>query len=128
MQVARVLFLILALSFSSCKKESSDNNCKGDLKDGIAANDINKVKATVNSAISQLQNKEHTSSNLLSLATLLSAGCNIKAEVICFGCIDTNPPQSEIRFSFNLRGSTFTKVIDITHSPSNMMVFRNMHD
>jgi hypothetical protein len=127
MQKGGVLLLILPLLFISCKKEHADNNCKR-LKDGIVANQADNVKAAVNTAISQLQSKDHTAENLSALATLLTTKCGATAEVLCFSCIYTNPSQSEISVTFHSGGTTYTKVIDITNSVSNKMVFWNMHE
>ncbi len=127
MQKSAVLILTLVVLFASCKKESDGYNCER-LKDGIATNNVEKVKIEVNNAISQLQSNDHTAANLSRLVTILSSGCGVTAELLCFSCIETNPPQSEIKVSFNSAGNTLSKVIDITHSASNKMIFRSMHD
>lgn len=127
MQKGVLLLLTYTLLFVSCKKERADSNCER-LQDGIVANNVDKVKAAVNKAISQLQSRDHTAGNLSSLATVLSSRCDATAEVLCFSCIYTNPAQSEIRVSINLGGTILTKVIDITDSVSNKMVFWNMHE
>lgn len=127
MQKITVLILTLIVLFASCKKESDGYNCER-LKDGITTNNVDIVKTQVNNAISQLQSNDHTAGNLSSLVTILSQGCGVTAEFLCFSCIYTYPPQSEIKVSFNSAGNTLSKVIDITHSSSISMVFRSMHD
>lgn len=127
MKNGAVLLLSFALTFFSCEKDHAGNRCER-LADGIVANNVDEVKAAVNNAIDKLHNKEHTAANLSSLATLLSSRCGLRVEVLCVGCIYTDPAQSEIRISANSAGTSITKVIDITYTASNIMVFRSMHD
>jgi hypothetical protein len=90
MQKAAVLLLVLGLSFVSYEKERDGRNCEC-FEESITANIKGKVKDAVNTAISQLQNMEHTAGNLSSLTNVLCYRCGITVEVLYFNCIYTDP-------------------------------------
>src|SRR5688500_703739 len=118
------LLLLVALS---CTKQDLKSNCKS-LKEGIINDDVNKVNSSISKFVDELANKTHTSDNLTLLAQKISAGCSVKVEVLCYGCIYTFPAISEITVSFSTAGTTITKVIDISENSSKEMKFTNMHN
>ena len=118
------LLLLLALS---CTKQDLGSDCKS-LQEGITSNDVNKVNSSISKFIAELSYKTHTSENLTSLAQKISASCSVNVDVLCYGCINTLPAQSELTVSFSSAGTTVTKVIDISESSSKEMKFVNMHD
>ncbi|HEX2534885.1 MAG TPA: hypothetical protein VHK69_14170 [Chitinophagaceae bacterium] len=98
------------------------------MKEGLVANNAGKVEKAINEAIARLEDEEHTADNLSRLATLLSSSCGITAEALCFSCNYSDPPQSEMQVTFQSGGTTRTKMIRITHAPSQRMIFRSMYD
>ncbi|MFN8246768.1 MAG: hypothetical protein U0T56_10335 [Ferruginibacter sp.] len=66
--------------------------------------------------------------NLESLAATLSRQCFISADLACFDCIKTLPPQSEIRFKWNRIGTGYTKIIDLCANPNQTIRLVAIHD
>lgn len=122
-----LLISIIAVTTLGCKKDFSDQECR-ELKDAMATNNIDAVKTIITQSITRLPSQNNTQQNLDALATSLSGQFTISAEVLCFGCIQTLPEQSEIKLSFISSGSPIYKIIDISYSPDNKMKFVNMHE
>jgi len=127
MQKLALSILVLTILFSSCRKENISNDC-GSLKDGIATNDISKVKAALTNLIAGLQSKDYNEININALSQRISSSCGATIESTCFDCIKTLPSQTEIRISVNSAGVSKVKTIDLSYTSANKIVFHNMHD
>jgi hypothetical protein len=106
--------------FLSCKKELNNSDCDN-LKDGLLMNDTKLVIKNIGSMLTS-----YSEGNLDELANKITDRCNIPARVDCFSCIKTNPPQTEIIFSFVQSGSTIQKRLDISYTPDNKMKILNV--
>jgi hypothetical protein len=118
-----LLFLGFVMILASCRKEK-DVKCT-DLKTAIEAVDIPGVQSAINNIIFQLSDQTYNSENLNRLVSRIGSLCEVTAETVCFDCIKTNPSMSEIRIK--LPGGT-ARIIDISYTPNNYMVFKNMHN
>jgi hypothetical protein len=118
---------IMAILSLGCKKDFSTRKCE-QLKTEMAADNVQEVIKLVTEKVNQLASQNYTRENLNTLATSLSGDCGISATVLCFGCIQTLPEQSEIRLSFNSSGSLVAKTIDISYTPDNKIKIINMHN
>ena len=122
-----VIALILTTLFNSCRKESLSSNCQR-LKDGIISEDLREVETAIANYISGLPNKGYTMSNVNKLCQRISSDCDVSVSLLCFDCIQTLPPQTEIRISFESDGTAKAMTIDLTYNAANEIIFRNMHD
>jgi len=123
-----ILFIIL---FSSYCDESVNTNlsvidCEN-LKEGIINLNSDIVKSEIDKIAMDLKpNKSNVDSaqidNINILINRLNAQCkNINAELLCYSCIKTLPPQSEILVTTDSLGAEIKRVIDIlTPSDSNL--------
>jgi hypothetical protein len=127
MRWVAVIALLLVIIFFSCRKESMNNRCNS-LKEGIVGNDPGQVKTAITGFISGLQNNDYTEANINQLSQLITSSCDVVVDVFCFDCIKTLPGQTEIRISFNAGGASATKIIDLSYTSSNKIIFQNMHD
>jgi hypothetical protein len=75
-----------------------------------------------------MPSKTYSLQNIQILSASVSSQCSFTANMLCFSCIKTLPPQTEISISFMDGGSQVRKVFDISYSPDNKMKFVNMHD
>ena len=132
-RVLPFLLLFICLSFS-CNKPFTDNEwictypqsgCEL-LTGSLVNNDIEGVKSQISSLISGLPSKEYNAANLDKLVEAITGSCKISARVLCFNCIKTLPPQSEISITFS--NPSIEKIIDLSSTPSNEMKFVNMHE
>jgi hypothetical protein len=108
--------------FMSCRKDDLTNKECINFREGIQAND----KQRVTKALAHLLTS-HSRKNLDKLASSLASECNMTARVLCFGCIDTYPSQSEIRISFTESGVDVSKVLDISNNSKNKMIVVGIH-
>jgi hypothetical protein len=118
-----VVLMGFALILSSCQREEISNADCDRLRNGLAANDVNLVNKALDNLLTT-----YSEANLQKLADHISGKCAVTATVLCFDCIKTNPPQSEIRFSFSQSGTTVERVLDISYTPDHRMRVVNVHD
>jgi len=109
--------------FSDCKKESLNSSHCDNLKEGLLMNDTKLVVKSIGTLLTF-----YSEGNLDDFANKITDRCSISATVDCFNCIKTNPPQTEIIFSFVQQGVTIQKKLDISYTPDNKMNILNVHD
>jgi len=131
-RIINILFvLFLCTSFSSCNNIVDPVDYKLDcdkLKTGIININSEIVKLEVNKLVTDLEPNKTSSDNIGQkeniniLINRLNSQCNdINAELKCYACIETNPPQSEILVTIDSVGTQIKRVIDIfTPSDSNL--------
>ena len=107
----------------ACKKETLDDSDCDNLRNGLLMNDTKLVIKSIGSLLTS-----YSEENLDELARKITDRCNIPARVDCFNCIKTNPPQTEIIFSFVQAGATIQKRLDISYTPDSKMRILNVHD
>ena len=111
------IFIFIGLSFFitvliSCKKEPVNSfNCSN-LKVGIKSGKTDLVKNEINKICVNLS-EPIVKEKVKKLVEIISSKCNMSASVLCTECIYTAPPQSEIKISFTIAGTEYSKVIDI---------------
>ena|SRR5258706_3453309 len=123
------LALVLSATFlTGCKKDSTRQLCQ-ELQHGMTTNNFNEVNTAITLFIVKLPSNNYSRENLNALAAYLSGQCSISAQVLCFDCIQTLPPQSEIRLSFTSPGTQTSRTIDISHAPGDTKIkMLNMHE
>lgn len=52
---------------------------------------------------------------------------NIEAELLCYACIETLPPQSEIKITIDSSGTLVNRVLDILTPEGDELSFRAIH-
>lgn len=118
-----IQILIMTLLLSACKKEGDDGFDCSRFRQGVVANDKDKVAASLGGLLTS-----YSRENLNQLAGAVSSRCGINATVLCFDCVYTLPAQSELKISFTEGGTTIDKVLDISYSSGNKMRIVGMHD
>ena len=98
------------------------------ISERLARRELEAATAAIERRINGLAAKKYSEQNLNNLATSLFHGYNVSAEVLCFSCIKTLPPQSEIKISFFSGGSAIRRIIDISYTEDNNIKFVGMHE
>jgi hypothetical protein len=125
MRAISTLFILVLLGFTSCKK-NNQLNCQ-QLKTAAYTDDINTVRSIITAYIAGLPSQVYSEENIQLLTERISK-CDIVSSMLCFDCIKTLPAQTEITLSFVYNGSTVNKVIDLSYSANNKIVFHNLHN
>jgi hypothetical protein len=113
----------LILLSNGCKKENvSSLDCAG-FRQGLLMNDKEKVSRSVSGLLGSYSREK-----VSQLAAAISNQCTVTATVLCFECIKTLPPQSEIKVSFTQNGSLVNKVLDISYTTQNKLRVAGVHD
>lgn len=106
-----------------------------DFKVGIEKMDLDIVKFEINKLVKDLKPKVTTrdkfgqKENINLLIERLSTLCNdINTELLCYACIETNPPQSEILVIVDSSGTSVNRVIDIMSPADSNMFCVGIHD
>ncbi len=129
------LLLFISAALISCKKQQSNTemDCE-QFKQGILAGSEDRVKAEIEKLCQDLLPAVTVSdewghrNNFIKLAQRISQQCRVEANVDCYACIKTLPPQTEIVVSFMNNGVLVKKILDITTSSTNKLAFLKMHD
>jgi len=82
------------------------------IREGLKSDNSDLVRMEINNICKGL-NGFVVKDNLQKLTSIISSGCKINATLLCTECIQTLPPQSEIKISFSLSGTQYSKTIDI---------------
>jgi len=134
----RILFFLLILTiYAGCSKSKGDANQSincAELKQTMINDDvasvkelINEIAATINAPIGL--NEFDTYKFLIDeLVKRIKTNCAITVEVFCYGCIDTLPPQTEIRLKFITGLTSIEKTLDLIVTDDNKVRCLNMHD
>lgn len=134
------LILFFVASISSCDKAVNDSNndwekidCDN-LKTGIINMDSDIVKSEINKLLTDLEPVKTDSDrighkqNLNLLIEQLNTQCdNITTELICYACIETNPPQSEILVATDSVGTVIHRVVDILTPDDDILYCLRIH-
>jgi hypothetical protein len=122
LKISLILAVFIFL-YAGCRKETSNRyDCNG-IRQGIITNNVTLINSSLGDLLTPYSNE-----NLDKLAQGLFEKCNINATVICHACIDTRPPQSEIKIVFSEAGNTIQKVLDISSPPGAAMKILNVHN
>lgn len=130
-----ILLLSLLLSWNSCNKEEecSGLNCS-QLKIGLVNKDNSILTIEISKLVEDLTpvptEKDPTghSINLGILVDRINECEAITAEIVCYACIETNPPQSEILIKTDSSGIQIIRIIDILTPANGILKFANCHD
>lgn len=117
----------LSLIMLSCKKDNPAPQCES-LRAAMQSDNVNAATAAVTQYIRSLSSQDYSRENLENLSSAIAGHCAIRAELLCFSCIDTYPEQSEIKVSIIYQGTSLSKIFDISYTPDNKIKVVNMHD
>lgn len=130
------IVLVISVLFTGCRKEGEKPetfSCET-LVDGLLLGNNQKVETQINIICSQLVptpdvlDTAGLRKQIDKMVSILIKNCNVEANVLCYGCIKTLPPQSEVRLSFTHNGGLYHKIIDISSPENHVLRFAGMHD
>lgn len=133
MKSISLILCILSLFLSSCKKEHASASCST-IQQAVLGNDKDLMKKEINLICNAIQVQSSVNDpdglkhSLDELVSRLSSLCGLSVRSLCYFCIDTLPPQSEITISVTTSTGTVTKLIDISYNSNKQLYFVNMHD
>jgi len=117
-------FLLITLFLLSCDGVVDNDKLKNIDCNNLIVGLISKNSDIVNSEINKLvidlvPSKTDSDTfghkeNMDLLIERLNLNCNnIEAQLLCYACIKTNPPQSEIRITTDSLGTPIERIVDI---------------
>ena len=135
-----VFILFFAASILSCDNAVEDTGIEWEnidcdnLKTGIVNTDSDIVKVEINKLVTDLVPAKTDSDpighkeNLALLIEQLNIQCdNITAELVCYACIKTFPPQSEILVTTDSLGSDIHRIVDILTPDDDTLLGWSIH-
>lgn len=124
------LLLIVFVSLFACGKDKDlrSGACQR-LQNAMINDDKQQVIDAIRDYIAGMPSKQYTRENIENLLQAIegSQSCSLQAQLLCFDCIHTLPPQTEIRISTGGISPT-QKTIDLSYDGLNTIVVVNMHD
>lgn len=125
------LFISLPFLFTSCNTEEDDSLDKtvicSKLANTLVANDSEKVEAEIKKLIDTQGPVNGLKESFDKLIMQIESCPAMQVTDSCFGCIETNPLQSEIRIAITVNNQTHNKAIDLLHK-DNRLTFFHVHD
>ena len=141
MNYRKILILIIVIficsHLSSCKKILDSNYYQVDsenLQRGIITYNSEIVCTEITKLLLDLKAKPSTedkfghAENLNRLIDRINNNCdNVAAELLCYACIETLPPQSELKLSTDSSGVEIARVLDISTSEVDILSCVRIH-
>jgi hypothetical protein len=121
------IIIFLLISANACKKDSVKDNCDN-LKLAILSNNSAMTKSALYEIIATLPSQDYSRLNVQNLVNRITIDCGLPTELLCYNCIFTLPPQTEIRILVNSPASTQQKVIDLSYTTENKITIIRVHE
>ncbi|MBF9255347.1 hypothetical protein I2I11_18765 [Pontibacter sp. 172403-2] len=126
-----LIFLTIPVLFLSCNSEYEDSFDKtiicSKLTDALIANDEDDVSVGINNLLNAQGQFNGQEKSFEKLIEQVDSCPNLQVTDSCFGCIETNPPQSEIRVTVIQNNQTVSRAIDLQNF-ENKLIFLKIHD
>ncbi|MEN8139573.1 MAG: hypothetical protein ABFR62_14220 [Bacteroidota bacterium] len=128
-----LIFSLVALT--SCEKndEKADINCESltqgliSMESDVVSTELEKLTVDL-SPNPNAEDQYGHSENIELLVSELNQQCeNLQAELACYACIKTYPPQSTLLISINSSGIIIKRVIDISTPKDDVMKYADIH-
>ena len=133
---SKIVFFTLPFFISVCddsvRNEVIEVNC-GNLKTGLIIKDQEKIgiemdKLTENLPPDPTKNDPIGHSENLTIITQSIHSCDgLEAEIFCYACVETNPPQSEITIQMDSVSVKIERIIDISTPSDKILKFSGIH-
>ena len=135
-----VLYLVMIILITTISCDSAKDNdliqkvdCEK-LVDGLLAYDNDKLATEFKKITGNLE-PEHSANdqighqqNLQKIVGELNK-CNlVSSELLCYACIETYPPQSELLVSIDSSGQTVKRIVDILTPDDSSLSFVRVHE
>ncbi len=134
-----ILFSALLMTIHiSCEKgiynQTYNINCNT-VQNGIINSDADAIISEINKLVYDLPPKVTSfdefghKQNIDVFIERINKFCpSVTAKLICYACIETYPPQSEIELSTISSDIEYIRILDIWTSPEEILRFRTIHD
>jgi len=127
-----MLPFFISVCDDSVRNEVIEVNC-GNLKTGLIIKEQEKIgiemdKLTENLPPDPTKNDPIGHSENLTIITQSIHSCDeLEAEIFCYACVETNPPQSEIMIQMDSAGVKIKRIIDISTPSDKILKFSGIH-
>jgi hypothetical protein len=137
-----ILLVLAILAFSNCKKDSSESdfglNCDKLHNETVgyleySESSVNVIKTEIDKLTKDLKPKPTVSDNLGQLNNLytlfgrLETCGDMSFVILCYGCIDTGIPQTEVLVMADSSGIRVYRVYDFMTGYQMNLTFANVH-
>lgn len=127
-QTILLIILTVLLTGIACRKDKDNTPDCQQLRTSITTNDRSAVKEIITTVINRLHARKHTRDNLAKLVTAINQQCQVNASLVCFSCIYTLPPQSEISVSVAGTTGPIKVIVDISYDKNDYMIVAGVHE
>lgn len=129
------VLLILLLCVVSCENSTESNSLDCEkLIEGLVSLDVGIVKSEMNKLVIDLNPKITANdqlghlNNFSTLVDRINTHCEkLESKLICYACIETYPPITEISISLDSAGVSVKRVVDILTSSENALNISGVH-
>ncbi|GHT72406.1 hypothetical protein AGMMS50262_00970 [Bacteroidia bacterium] len=123
-----IVVLLLSIALLSCEEHDKEQKISNDFCSYVSNESVDGTIPIINDYLNSLDNNLTDSIKLVKLTNALKEkSCVAEAKLVCFECIFTNPPMSEIYVTFQLNGGeTKFMNLDIQHQPLKATVYHQI--
>jgi len=127
-----MLPFFISVCDDSVRNEVIEINCSN-LKTGLIIKNQEKIgiemdKLTENLPPDPTKSDPIGHSENLTIITQSIHSCDeLEAEIFCYACVETNPPQSEIMIQMDSAGVKIERIIDISTPSDKILKFSGIH-
>lgn len=131
------LFMTLVIALSSlygCKKDSpaASERCEK-LVQALGEEDKDALREQIDAIIAGLKLQSPAAftgqqEDMNRFVAKLNECSDLEATLICLWCIDTLPPQTEIKVTFSWNGVQITRIIDLIQVTGSGFRFASVHE
>lgn len=123
-----LFFSLMMLMAEACSSPSELSDCE-DLKNALTLNDEARIKSQMLIFVHDLPTQDYTVQNMNTLVTNLTNQCKVTIGSVCFDCIKTNPPETEIKIALIVNNSiAANKAFDFSRDSNGKIKLVGIHD
>lgn len=128
MKLISLLIVSVVLVLLSCKQE--EETCES-LRANLISLNVSEVKGELDVWLGELSPDQGDPDvhfqNLESFVDRLENDCMLEGSIVCFACIETYPPQSEIKVILDSAGHQTHRILDVLTPSDSVMTIRDIH-
>lgn len=125
------ILITIPILFLGCDSDDDASLDKtiicSNLTDALTANEEYKVSVEINNLLNTQGQINGLEKSFEKLIEQIESCPDLHVTDSCFGCIQTNPSQSEIWVTVTHNNQTISRAIDLSHS-ENRLIFLKIHD
>lgn len=121
-QLKIIMLSLFLVGIFSCKKEMNHPDINR-FKTALIQQDVKTFASEVSKTLGN-----YSEAGIEESIARISEIYGVTSELVCFNCIKTLPPATEVKFSWMQNGILIEKIVDLSYDSRNRIVVVGIHD